>query len=160
MKSTLFLVNIVLTTKVKKLQEEIEILRTKLKDFENGSGLKYMGLNNVMKQKRKRKKKDQVMRKFHCKIGKCDKSYGTENSLNQHMKLKHIEFWNKIKEKEKSLIKPKQSEEQNGNSKEKKVDQEIQKNIEIKTIEKEKITVEVMPKIQEKILEVKVEEKK
>ena len=76
------------------------------------------------------------------------------------MKLKHIEFWNKIKEKEKSLIKPKQSEEQNGNSKEKKVDQEIQKNIEIKTIEKEKITVEVMPKIQEKILEVKVEEKK
>ena len=107
MKSTLFLVNIVLTTKVKKLQEEIETLRSKLKGYESGDGLKFLGFNNtVVKQKRKRKKKDAVARKFFCKIGECGKSYGTENSLNQHMKLKHINFWNKIKEKEKSLIKP------------------------------------------------------
>jgi hypothetical protein len=111
MKSTLFLVNIVLTTKVKKLQEEIETLRTKLKGYESGDGLKFLGFNNtVVKQKRKRKKKDEVSRKYFCKIGECGKSYGTENSLNQHMKLKHIDFWNKIKEKEKSLIKPKTGE--------------------------------------------------
>lgn len=108
MKSTLFLVNIVLTTKVKKLQEEIEGLKKKLKKIESGDGLNFLGFDSkVTKQKRKRKKKDQVKRDFHCKINKCGKSYGTENSLNQHMKLKHISFWNKIKEKEKSLIKPK-----------------------------------------------------
>ena len=113
MKSTLFLVNIVLTTKVKKLQEEIETLRDKLKNYESGQGVSFFGLDsNVVKQKRKRKKKDQVMRNYHCKIGECGKSYGTENSLNQHMKLKHIDFWNKIKEKEKSLIKPKESEKE------------------------------------------------
>lgn len=108
MKSTLFLVNIVLTTKVKKLQEEIDGLKKKLNKFESGEGINFLGFDaKVTKQKRKRKKKDQVKRDFHCKIDNCGKSYGTENSLNQHMKLKHIEFWNKIKEKEKSLIKPK-----------------------------------------------------
>ena len=128
MKSTLFLVNIVLTTKVKKLQEEIETLRTKLKRYESGEGLSYLGFDtNVAKQKRKRKKKDQVMRNYHCKIGDCGKSYGTENSLNQHMKLKHIEFWNKIKEKEKSLIKPKGVEEKG--DKEGKGENEVKKEL-------------------------------
>ena len=117
MKSTLFLVNIVLTTKVKKLQEEIECLRTKLNGYESGEGLKFLNFeNSINKQKRKRKKKDEVTRKFFCKIGDCGKSYGTENSLNQHMKLKHIDFWNKIKEKEKSLIKPKLDNEESPTS--------------------------------------------
>lgn len=57
------------------------------------------------KKKRKRKTKDEVERNFKCNLDSCGKSYGSENSLNQHMKLKHPEFWNKIKEKEQSLTK-------------------------------------------------------
>jgi hypothetical protein len=134
MKSTLFLVNIVLTTKVKKLQEEKDSLRTKLKRFESGQGLNYLGYDqNITKQKRKRKKKDQVKRDYHCKIGDCGKSYGTENSLNQHMKLKHIGFWNKIKEKEKSLIKPKNSVSNNG----------------INTLEPKKNNLTIVPEIKQ-----------
>ena len=30
----------------------------------------------------------------------CNKSYGSENSLNQHIKIKHIKFWISLKNKE------------------------------------------------------------
>ena len=106
MKSTLFLVNIVLTSKVKKLTETIEDLRDKLKKFENfgvPGNIKYG--SELGKRKRKRKTKDQVERTFCCNIESCGKSYGSENSLNQHMKLKHPDFWNKIKEKEQMITK-------------------------------------------------------
>ena len=106
MKSTLFLVNIVLTTKVKKLTETIEDLRDKLKKFENfgvPGNIKYG--SELGKRKRKRKTKDQVERNFCCNIKSCGKSYGSENSLNQHIKLKHPEYWNKIKEKEQMITK-------------------------------------------------------
>ena len=52
------------------------------------------------KKKRKRKKKEEISRKFTCGFGDCKKAYGTENSLNQHIKLKHKEFWNDLKKKE------------------------------------------------------------
>lgn len=104
MKSTLFLVNIVLTTKVKKLQEEIRDLNDKIQKYETQAYSGNMPFNGGMsKKKRKRKTKDQVERNFKCNIGDCSKSYGSENSLNQHMKLKHPEFWAKIKEKENTL---------------------------------------------------------
>lgn len=103
MKSTLFLVNIVLTTKVKKLQEEIGDLKERIQKYETkGVGNINFG-SDLGKKKRKRKTKDQVERNFRCNIGTCNKSYGSENSLNQHMKLKHPEFWAKIKEKEQIL---------------------------------------------------------
>ena len=57
------------------------------------------------KKKRKRKTKDEVERNFKCNLDSCGKSYGSENSLNQHMKLKHPDFWSRIKEKEQSLTK-------------------------------------------------------
>lgn len=56
--------------------------------------------NESIKKKRKRKKKDEINRNFVCKIEYCDKSYGSENSLNQHIKLKHKEFWDNLKTKE------------------------------------------------------------
>ena len=101
MKSTLFLVNIVLTTKVKKLQEEILELNDRIRKFETHGFPGNIKFNaDLGKRKRKRKTKDQVERNFKCNINGCTKSYGSENSLNQHMKLKHPEFWAKIKEKE------------------------------------------------------------
>ena len=107
MKSTLFLVNIVLTTKVKKLQEEIEDLKEKIRKYEAQTmgNISLGGTGDSIKKKRKRKTKDQVERNFSCNIDSCAKSYGSENSLNQHMKLKHTEFWMRIKEKEQSLAK-------------------------------------------------------
>ena len=104
MKSTLFLVNIVLTTKVKKLQEEIKELNEKIQKYELQGLSGNVAFNNELgKRKRKRKTKDQVERNYKCNIDNCTKSYGSENSLNQHMKLKHPEFWAKIKEKENIL---------------------------------------------------------
>jgi hypothetical protein len=35
----------------------------------------------------------------------CDKSYGSENSLNQHIKLKHREIWENYKNKQNILNK-------------------------------------------------------
>lgn len=61
--------------------------------------------NELIKKKRKRKKKDEIKRNFVCKIEYCDKSYGSENSLNQHIKLKHKEFWENLKNKEMNVNK-------------------------------------------------------
>jgi len=49
------------------------------------------------KQRRKRRRKDEVTRSFQCNIEGCNKAYGSENSLNQHIKLKHFEILEKLK---------------------------------------------------------------
>ena len=41
------------------------------------------------KEKRIRKLKEEIIRNFKCETSGCKKSYGSENSLNQHFKLKH-----------------------------------------------------------------------
>ena len=45
------------------------------------------------KEKRKRRTALEIERKYRCKINGCPKSYGSEGSLNQHMKNKHIEYY-------------------------------------------------------------------
>lgn len=54
---------------------------------------------NLFKKRRKRKLKCEVDRNFVCIVDGCEKAYGSENSLNQHIKLKHLEFWRSLKEK-------------------------------------------------------------
>ena len=54
---------------------------------------------NLFKKRRKRKLKCEVSRNFVCIVNGCEKAYGSENSLNQHIKLKHLEFWKSLKEK-------------------------------------------------------------
>lgn len=108
MKSTLFMVNIVLTTRVKRLQEELEELQDNLKRYKTHGPNKIHPFDpkfkaETPKRKRKRKKKNEVERNYSCHIDNCQKSYGSENSLNQHMKIKHPEFWLRIKEKEQNL---------------------------------------------------------
>ena len=39
--------------------------------------------------KRKRRKKNEIISKYVCKIFECKKAYGSEASLKQHIKLKH-----------------------------------------------------------------------
>ena len=109
MKSTLFMVNIVLNTKMKRLIQEIEILKDTLQrlQIQKATGNLYPHRDQEIqlpKPRRKRKKKSEVERNFSCNIDNCQKSYGSENSLNQHMKIKHPEFWRIIKEQEQSLL--------------------------------------------------------
>ncbi len=41
------------------------------------------------KQKKKRRKRDEIERNFKCPIFGCTKSYGSEGALKTHVKLKH-----------------------------------------------------------------------
>lgn len=41
------------------------------------------------KRKRMRRTAVEIARHYICTIDKCNKSYGSEGSLNQHIKLKH-----------------------------------------------------------------------
>ncbi|CAI2381988.1 unnamed protein product [Moneuplotes crassus] len=50
----------------------------------------------MAKPKRHRRTKSEIQRKYKCRSGHCSKSYGSEGSLNQHIKLKHPEYWNEI----------------------------------------------------------------
>jgi hypothetical protein len=65
--------------------------------LENGKNSDFEKI--VFKSRRKRKLKTEVTRNFECPIVDCDKSYGSENSVNQHIKLKHPEIWKTYKEK-------------------------------------------------------------
>ena len=47
-------------------------------------------LSNIfINNKRRRRKKCQIIYKYKCKFNNCNKKYSTEGCLNQHMKLKH-----------------------------------------------------------------------
>ena len=45
------------------------------------------------KEKRRRRTALEIERKYQCRYEGCPKSYGSEGSLNQHMKNKHSEFY-------------------------------------------------------------------
>lgn len=45
------------------------------------------------KKKRHRRNASEIARDYQCPIENCDKSYGAEASLTQHVKLKHQSFY-------------------------------------------------------------------
>ena len=45
------------------------------------------------KRKRHRRTATEIQRHYACPVAGCHKSYGSEGSMNQHMKLKHVEFY-------------------------------------------------------------------
>ena len=55
----------------------------------NSSNMEYYNVQNT----RQRKKKNEVDRRFPCIFPNCDKSYGSKNSLRQHMRNKHFEYF-------------------------------------------------------------------
>lgn len=90
--------NIVLNTRIKKLREENHNYKKKIEEFlKGGSSKRSYTSNGMLKKKRKRKLKTEVVRNFKCGYPGCTKSYGSDNSLNQHVKIKHSEFWKKSK---------------------------------------------------------------
>jgi len=48
------------------------------------------------KKKRNRRTATEIARHYKCPIEDCPKSYGSEGSLNQHIKLKHQEYYNDV----------------------------------------------------------------
>ena len=44
-------------------------------------------------RKRHRRTATEIQRHYKCQMPDCHKSYGSEGSLNQHMKLKHPEYY-------------------------------------------------------------------
>ena len=43
--------------------------------------------------KRNRRLGREIPRAFHCPVGKCNRSYGSEGSLAHHVRLKHMPFY-------------------------------------------------------------------
>jgi len=48
---------------------------------------------NDEKKKRHRRTANEISRHYKCPVDDCPKSYGSEGSLNQHIKLKHKEYY-------------------------------------------------------------------
>ena len=48
------------------------------------------------KKKRHRRQANEIARHFKCPIKDCPKSYGSEGSLNQHIKIKHEEYYKEM----------------------------------------------------------------
>lgn len=46
-------------------------------------------------KKRLRRTANEIARHYICKVDNCGKSYGSEGSLNQHIKLKHETYYAK-----------------------------------------------------------------
>ena len=51
---------------------------------------------NIQRNKRFRRTAHEIDRFYKCVIQDCDKSYGSEGSLNQHYKLKHPEVYDAL----------------------------------------------------------------
>jgi hypothetical protein len=48
------------------------------------------------KRKRHRRNANEITRHYKCPLSDCPKSYGSEGSLNQHIKIKHPEYYQEL----------------------------------------------------------------
>ncbi len=79
-------------------QEEAETQRLKQVEIQNADKKsEFDSSDDEFKERKKRRRRDEIQRMYECKVEGCGKSYGynlksdfrSENSLNQHMKNKH-----------------------------------------------------------------------
>ena len=60
----------------------------------HASMMNVQGMTDDDRRKRHRRTATEIARHYKCPlVGECHKSYGSEGSLNQHIKLKHPEFY-------------------------------------------------------------------
>jgi len=93
----LFIANVVLTTQMKELIAEKNEILQRISDLERGEKTSVNKKNKSPethddKKSRIRRKANEVERLYKCTDMQCQKSYGSEGSLFQHMKLKHPEL--------------------------------------------------------------------
>ena len=97
--SKLFDENILLKLKLQELickrnEYKKAINKLELKENINKEEIFEGGLNNItnniyINNRRKRRKRCQIIYKYKCNYKNCNKKYSTEGCLNQHIKLKH-----------------------------------------------------------------------
>ncbi|CAI2374322.1 unnamed protein product [Moneuplotes crassus] len=87
------------------LKREIESCKSQIEAFKNKDSQEKLieSFNNIRdncsrKERRKRRTAVEIERKYRCRYRGCNKSYGSEGSLNQHMKNKHPKFYQKFLE--------------------------------------------------------------
>lgn len=52
-------------------------------------------LSEENRTKRSRRTAEEIEKKFKCEVTYCERQYGSEGSLQQHIKLKHPELYHK-----------------------------------------------------------------
>eukprot|EP00347_Sterkiella_histriomuscorum_P022077 403331761 len=97
----LYYANIVLTNRLQHLLNEKQELQFKLNRLESNKRKHEEALGmtfDIAEEKRKRHRRTatEIARHYRCPIEDCPKSYGSEGSLNQHLKLKHLEFYQQL----------------------------------------------------------------
>jgi len=86
----LFIANVVLTSQMKELIAEKNELIARVNDLEQRKPEKAQTVtSDDQKQKRHRRKKNEIDSMFKCPESNCQKAYGSEGSLFQHIRLKH-----------------------------------------------------------------------
>lgn len=93
----MFLANIMLLDKIKEtLTHKDEIVKklAKIKHYSE-EAVKDLDKKNEenSKQKRFRRSAKEIERAYNCPQVKCNKAYGNEGCLNQHIKQKHKKYW-------------------------------------------------------------------
>lgn len=83
----------------------LESWKSQIEAFKNKDSQEKLleSFNNIRddwsrKERRKRRTAVEIERKYRCRYRGCNKSYGSEGSLNQHMKNKHPRFYQKFLE--------------------------------------------------------------
>ena len=107
----LYYANIILTNRLQQLLDEKQDLGYKLNRLEVSGFMNLTVQSNKRKheevlnmpfeidnekKKRHRRTATEIARHYKCPIEDCPKSYGSEGSLNQHIKLKHPEYYQEV----------------------------------------------------------------
>eukprot|EP00828_Plagiopyla_frontata_P008633 TRINITY_DN14342_c0_g1_i1.p6 TRINITY_DN14342_c0_g1~~TRINITY_DN14342_c0_g1_i1.p6 ORF type:complete len:125 (-),score=32.90 TRINITY_DN14342_c0_g1_i1:7-381(-) len=99
----------------------------------------------VKRKKRFRRSAIDITRHYKCPAPKCDKSYGSEGSLSQHVKLKHPDYQGPTKQHSKSGENEIENEKENERQSEQQLEN-LQENIQ--NFEKEEKQSEQIQPIQ------------
>ena len=93
----LHLANVVLLSQLRELFNQRNDLSSKFTKLEKkGLEIQQGERNNNDKKKRFRRTANEIERHYRCPVDTCQRSYGSEGSLNQHLKIKHYELYQKL----------------------------------------------------------------
>ena len=90
------------------LLNKLNKLEKKTEDFHDDAQL-----SSDDRKKRFRRTATEIQRNFKCTIEKCQKMYGSEGSLHQHIKLKHPELYVELSRDEEGSRSMEELEEEN-----------------------------------------------
>ncbi|KAM3138383.1 hypothetical protein pb186bvf_009469 [Paramecium bursaria] len=110
----LYIANVVLTNQLKELLNEKNELVNKLARLERRNQELNSNVEETGEERKKRLRRpaQEIERHFKCPVENCQKQYGAEGSLNQHIKLKHPEVM-----KDRSFFTKSDQEEESGSQK-------------------------------------------